>query len=68
MDTCSGDNGLLNPKCSVNVGEPGRVGQSIARVPEIAPPNEEVGLNGKLDRLPGNHVPYFAGQSAKMRY
>lgn len=67
MDTCSGNGGLLNPNCSVNKGDPGRPGQVIARQPEKPASNEEVGLNGKLDKLPGNNPVFRRGPSAKMR-
>lgn len=66
MATCTGPNGANDPNCSLNVGPNGTPGEITAQVPENPAPQEDVGLNGKLDKLPGNNPPYF--QAAKMRY
>ncbi|PHH78570.1 hypothetical protein CDD80_6681 [Ophiocordyceps camponoti-rufipedis] len=54
MDTCTGSSGVNDPHCSLNVG-PGGPGQPSLQSPQIAPPGEDVGLRGPLDRLPGDN-------------
>ncbi|KAF4507312.1 hypothetical protein G6O67_005965 [Ophiocordyceps sinensis] len=54
MDTCTGAQGVNDPRCSLNAG-PNGPGQSSRRNPETAPPNEDVGLGNTLARLPGNN-------------
>lgn len=66
MATCTGQNGANDPNCSLNVGPNGTPGEVTSQDPETPAPEEDVGLNGKLDRLPGNNPPYF--EAAKMRY
>lgn len=64
--TCTGQNGVDDPGCSLNVGPNSTPGEVTVQVPVISPPDEDVGLNGKLDELPGDNPPWF--QAAKMRY
>ncbi|RDA84293.1 hypothetical protein CP532_3339 [Ophiocordyceps camponoti-leonardi (nom. inval.)] len=54
MDTCTGSLGVNDPRCSLNVG-PNGPGQPSLQSPQIEPPNEDVGLRGPLDRLPGDN-------------
>ncbi|CAI6013883.1 hypothetical protein V2G26_003837 [Clonostachys chloroleuca] len=54
MDTCTGPNGVNDVNCSLNVG-PNGPGQAGPQELEVPAPNEEVGENGPLDRLPGNN-------------
>lgn len=65
MATCTGPNGANDANCSLNVG-PNGPGEVTTQNPEHPAPMEEVGLNGKLDKLPGNNPVYY--KSAKMRY
>ncbi len=60
MATCTGPNGANDPGCSI--GHP--VDQKELN-PETPAPTEEVGFNGKLDKLPGNNPVYYT--SAKLR-
>ncbi|KAJ6441360.1 pantothenate transporter liz1 [Purpureocillium lavendulum] len=64
MATCTGPKGADDPNCSLNVGPNGTPGEVSTQPPEAAAPEEDVGLNGKLDKLPGNNPVFF--QSAKM--
>jgi hypothetical protein len=66
MATCTGPNGANDPNYSLNVGPNGSPGEISAQVPKIPVPQEDVGLKGKLDKLPGNNPPYFL--MAKVRY
>ncbi|OBT60510.1 hypothetical protein VE03_10148 [Pseudogymnoascus sp. 23342-1-I1] len=66
MATCTGPNGADDANCSLNVGPNGRPGEVTTQDPEQPAPAEEVGHNGKLDKLPGNNPVYF--KSVKMRY
>jgi hypothetical protein len=53
MTTCTGPNGVNDPGCSLMVnGSPGSASSQPQQVP---PPNEQVGLNGPLNALPGNN-------------
>lgn len=52
--TCTGPNGVNDAGCSLNVGPDGP-GHASTQTPEVAPPNEEIGFNGPLDKLPGNN-------------
>lgn len=54
METCTGPNGVNDADCSLNVG-PNGPGQAGPQELEVAPPDEEVGENGPLDKLPGNN-------------
>lgn len=54
MHTCTGPRGVQDPKCSFNVGNDGP-GHADKQMLEVAPPNEEVGFRGPLDRLPGDN-------------
>ncbi|KAK4084891.1 hypothetical protein Purlil1_10111 [Purpureocillium lilacinum] len=66
MATCTGPSSAEDPNCSLRVGPNGTTGEVTTQPPEKPAPEEEVGRNGKLDKLPGNNPPYF--QAAKMRY
>jgi hypothetical protein len=65
IQTCTGPNGVYDANCSLNVGPdgPGRAGEQPL---EVAPPTEQVGLNGPLSKLPGNNP--VSRASAKMRF
>ncbi|KEY67800.1 hypothetical protein S7711_04113 [Stachybotrys chartarum IBT 7711] len=54
VDTCTGPNGVDDAGCSLNVG-PNGPGVATPRLPEVAPPSEEVGESGALERLPGDN-------------
>ncbi|KAF4595452.1 WSC domain-containing protein [Ophiocordyceps camponoti-floridani] len=54
MDTCTGSSGVDDARCSLNVGS-GGPGQPSLQSPQIRPPEEDVGLRGPLDRLPGDN-------------
>jgi hypothetical protein len=54
MDTCTGPGGVEDPNCSLNVG-PNGPGVEGPQELETPAPVEEVGLNGPLDKLPGNN-------------
>ncbi|OAQ93330.1 WSC domain-containing protein [Purpureocillium lilacinum] len=54
METCTGADGVNAPGCSLNVGPDGP-GHASWQPVETAPPKEEIGLNGPLDKLPGNN-------------
>ncbi|TAQ87466.1 hypothetical protein B7494_g4227 [Chlorociboria aeruginascens] len=49
--TCSGPQGAQAATCSVNENE----GAAVALTPQVAPPSEQVGLNGAIPALPGNN-------------
>lgn len=66
MATCTGPNGADDKNCSLNVGPNGTPGEVTHQDPEKPGPTEDVGLNGKLDKLPGDNPPFFQG--VKMRY
>ena len=56
MATCAGPNGVNDPNCSLNLGGPDGSGRANAYPPTKPPPtNEEIGLNGPLDKLPGDN-------------
>ncbi|KAI1825229.1 WSC domain-containing protein [Xylaria intraflava] len=55
--TCTGDGGVNAATCSLNVGSDGSSGHASSQTVEIAPPSEEVGLNGPLTALPNNKIP-----------
>lgn len=57
--TCTGENGVYDPDCSINVGPNGTPGEVTVLDPVIPAPDEEVGVNGKLERLPGDNPPWF---------
>ncbi|KAJ3497521.1 hypothetical protein NLG97_g1831 [Lecanicillium saksenae] len=57
MDTCTGDKGTDIPSCSLYVGHNG-AGKRSTQKPERAPPEENVGLAGRLTELPGNNPVY----------
>lgn len=59
METCTGPNGADDPGCSLNVGPNGTPGEVTTQPPETAAPDEEVGNNGKLDKLPGDNPIFF---------
>jgi hypothetical protein len=52
--TCTGPNGVNDANCSLNVG-PNGPGRASRQPLQVNPPNEEVGLNGRLSKLPGNN-------------
>lgn len=54
VETCTGPNGVDDLGCSLNVG-PNGPGVAAPRLPEVAPPREEVGESGALERLPGDN-------------
>ncbi|KYK56567.1 uncharacterized protein DCS_03567 [Drechmeria coniospora] len=54
MDTCTGPQGVDAPSCSLNIGPDGP-GRSRRQDIETDAPREEVGLNGPLDKLPGDN-------------
>lgn len=54
METCTGPKGVNDADCSLNVGPDGP-GRASEQELEVDPPNEEVGKNGPLDKLPGNN-------------
>ncbi|KND90704.1 hypothetical protein TOPH_04594 [Tolypocladium ophioglossoides CBS 100239] len=62
MDTCTGPQGVEAAACSLNVG-PNGPGRSSRQEVEVAPPKEDVGLNGPLEKLPGNNP--VTGQSIR---
>lgn len=53
MTTCTGPGGVTASSCSLVVN--GSPGSASAQVPQVAPPGEQVGLNGPLKALPGNN-------------
>lgn len=55
IDTCTGNKGVDDPKCSLNVGADGSPGHSSVKQVQTTPPYEELGQNGPLDKLPGNN-------------
>ncbi|OAA43439.1 hypothetical protein BBO_04582 [Beauveria brongniartii RCEF 3172] len=57
MKTCTGKKGTDDPGCSLYIG-PNGAGKTSFQKPEKAPPTEEVGLNGRLQILPGNNPVY----------
>ncbi|KAG8424071.1 hypothetical protein J3458_000905 [Metarhizium acridum] len=54
VETCTGPNGVNDAGCSLNVGPDGP-GRSSRQPVEVAPPNEEIGFNGPLHKLPGDN-------------
>lgn len=70
MATCTGQKGVDDPNCSLNVGSDGSPGHSSTQPLQVAPVNEEIGLNGPLAKLPGNNpvTGSLKKRSAKMRY
>ncbi|XWW94145.1 hypothetical protein V2A60_002087 [Cordyceps javanica] len=60
METCTGKQGTDSPTCSLYVG-PNGAGKTSFQKPERAPPMEDVGLNGRIKKLPGNN-PVYEGQ------
>jgi hypothetical protein len=54
METCTGPNGVNDVNCSLNVGPDGP-GRASYQELEVPAPDEEVGENGPLDKLPGNN-------------
>ncbi|KID78291.1 hypothetical protein MBR_02739, partial [Metarhizium brunneum ARSEF 3297] len=54
IETCTGPNGVNDAGCSLNVGPDGP-GRSSRQPVEVPPPNEEIGFNGTLDKLPGDN-------------
>lgn len=55
LSTCTGDKGVNDPNCSLNIG-PNGPGQASLQSLEIPPAiNEDVGFNNVLDTLPGNN-------------
>ncbi|OAA40947.1 hypothetical protein NOR_05529 [Metarhizium rileyi] len=54
IGTCTGQNGVNDAGCSLNVGPDGP-GHSSRQPVEVSPPNEEIGFNGPLDKLPGSN-------------
>lgn len=54
MDTCTGPNGVHDVNCSLNVG-PNGPGQSSRQSLEVPAPEEDVGVDGPLNRLPGDN-------------
>ncbi|OAA60040.1 hypothetical protein ISF_06051 [Cordyceps fumosorosea ARSEF 2679] len=57
MKTCTGKQGTNSPDCSLYVG-PNGAGKTSFQKPERDPPTEDVGLNGRLRKLPGNNAVY----------
>lgn len=55
MATCTGQGGVNAEGCSLNMGGEEGPGRARERDVEVAPPVEEVGLNGALAKLPGNN-------------
>ncbi|KAJ4147446.1 hypothetical protein LMH87_001963 [Akanthomyces muscarius] len=51
METCTGKQGTDTPDCSLHVGS----NHGSFQQPERAPPTEDVGLKGRLQKLPGNN-------------
>ncbi|CAM1508697.1 Fc.00g055450.m01.CDS01 [Cosmosporella sp. VM-42] len=54
MTTCNGPGGVDDPNCSLNVG-PNGPGRASSQPLEVPAKVENVGLNGPLDKLPGNN-------------
>ncbi|KHO01249.1 uncharacterized protein MAM_00250 [Metarhizium album ARSEF 1941] len=54
VETCTGPNGVNDARCSLNVGPDGP-GHSRRQPVEVSPPQEEVGFNGPLHKLPGDN-------------
>lgn len=54
METCTGKQGTDAPGCSLGFG----FKRTSFRQPEKAPPTEDVGLQGRLQKLPGNNPVY----------
>ncbi|OAQ98100.1 hypothetical protein LLEC1_00784 [Akanthomyces lecanii] len=54
MRTCTGKNGTGALDCSLHVGS----SRGSSREPERAAPAEDVGLSGRLQKLPGNNPVY----------
>lgn len=57
MATCTGKQGTDTPDCSLYVDRNG-AGKTSFQKPERAPPTEDVGLNGRLQKLPGKNPVY----------
>lgn len=53
--TCTGNRGVDDPNCSLNVGADGSPGHASEQIVQTPPPTEDVGINGPLDKLPGNN-------------
>ncbi|KFX89425.1 hypothetical protein O988_00501 [Pseudogymnoascus sp. VKM F-3808] len=62
IQTCSGPDGAYSPDCSINKN----AGSATSVDPEVAPPTEEVGLNGPIPTLPGNNP--VTGTPIKKRF
>ena len=66
IETCTGPNGVNDANCSLNVG-PNGPGESQPQKVEVPPPNEDVGENGPLAKLPGDNPVTPNKRSAKLR-
>ncbi|KAG6017967.1 hypothetical protein E4U43_008094 [Claviceps pusilla] len=55
LSTCTGDKGVNDPNCSLNIGPngPGRASLQSLEIPPAI--NEDVGFNNVLDTLPGDN-------------
>lgn len=54
IETCTGTNGVNDANCSLNVGTDGP-GEAKPQPIEVPPPDEDVGEDGALKKLPGDN-------------